>query len=141
MHLETYDYLTGKPIETIQDLDFGALIQTQHSTRPILFKAVSDGEPNVNGLKLYLESKETWKDTQFGYYTDSTFIPALEAGNARYSHFVETNDATYGFYDTSSNGVSVGWDQTSSDYVWLDAHVFYWTGTNQVNFRLFFDHS
>jgi hypothetical protein len=137
MHLETYDYLTGNLIETIQDLDFGALLQNQHGTRPILLKIISDGETSVSGLKLFLENKGTWKDTQFGYYSDSTFIPAIEAGNSRLTHFVETNDATY----TSPNGVTVDWDQTSSAYVWLDTHVLNWTGTNQVNFRLFYDHS
>jgi len=137
MHLETYDYLTGKLIETIQDLDFGALLQNQHGTRPILFKAVSDEETGVSGLKLFLESIGSWKDTLFGYYTDSTFIPAIESGNSRFSHFIETAGAIY----TSPNGVTVGWDQTSSAFVWLDTHVLSQIGTNQVNFRLFYNHS
>jgi len=66
VYFEIYDYISGEVIDQAVALDFGDLIQRQHCVKPIVLRALSDTE-TVSNLKIYLESKGIWKDTDFGY--------------------------------------------------------------------------
>jgi hypothetical protein len=137
MHFETYDYINGQPLGTFQQLDFGDLIQNQHCVKPVVFRAIPDQETNVSNLALYLENKGPWKDSNFGIYAASAFIPSIQAGSNVFNLMVEVPGAV----SDSSNGNSIEWDSTASNYIWLDAQIHNVTGFSQANFRLFFDHN
>lgn len=135
MYFEIYDYATGDVIDTADALDFGDLIQRQHCVKPIVLRAIS--EETVTNLKIYLESKGSWPETDFGYYKSQTFISNIESGSTELSnHFVEVPNATA----SSPNGISLDWHTGASDYLWIDAQVSDEAdGINEANFRIFYD--
>jgi hypothetical protein len=135
MHFETYDQITGQLLGTFQQLDFGDLIQNQHCLKPIILRAVVDQETGVGNLKLFLESKGSWQDSNFGYYNAPDFTSSIESGSNLFTSFIQVPGADA----SSSNYAPIGWDGTSSDYIWLDAQIHNVTGLTQANFRLFFD--
>jgi len=144
MHFETYDYVAGDPISQVLSLDFGDLIQSQHCSKPIVFRAMADTEVDTTNFTLFLQDKGLWKDSVFGYFTAHDFTSSIEAGSAPFSThtFVESPDAT------SLNGpygVPIPFSDGASDYIWLDVQVFQ-TGTAQSgtvypNYRIFYDAS
>ncbi len=136
MYFETYDYITGDLIEQVSALNFGDIIQNQHSVKPIVLRAFSN--ENITDFKVYLENKGTWKDTEFGYYISSAFESSIESGSNKLStHFTEVPDATA----SSPNGVSVNWDTTSSYYLWIDSQVTTRSGIDEPNFRFFYTYT
>jgi hypothetical protein len=137
MHFDFYDSASGKLIGTSAFFDFGNIIQGQHSQVPTVLRAMSDQEPNISNLKLYLTSKGLVQ-ADFRYYVNSLFQPNIESGASLFSNFVEVSDAS----STSPNDVPIGWDTTSSYYVWFDINTpSNKAGLNESEFRLFFDHS
>lgn len=136
MIFEIYDYINGEVIDTAEALNFGDLIQKQHCVKPIVLRALSDTE-TVSNLKIYLESKGSWEDTDFGYYKAAVFEPSIESGSTKLSnHFVEVPKATA----ASPNGVSLDWLSGVSDYLWIDAQVTEKAdGVGEANFRVFYD--
>lgn len=136
MYFEVYDYISGEVIDTADALNFGDLIQRQHCVKPIVLRAISDTE-TVSNLKIYLESKGSWSETEFGYYKAATFIPSIESGSAKLSnHFIEVPNATA----MSPNGIPLDWHSGVSDYLWIDAQVSEEAdGVNDANFRIFYD--
>jgi hypothetical protein len=138
MYLENYDYITGDLIGSFTTFDFGNLIQNQHCLKPLVFRLIPDQETSLNNIKIYLENKGTWKDTDFGYYIAQSFQPSIESGSSFFhDHFTEVPNAS----SASPNGVPIPWDSTTraSQYVWLDTQITAQTGLNDVNFRLFYD--
>lgn len=135
MYFELYDSITGDIIETVDNLNFGDIIQDQHCVKPLVFRAFSDIENSVSNLKLYLEDQGSI-DAEYGYYISSSFEPSIESGSNKLSnHFVEMPDAS----STSPNGISIGWDTTSSYWVWLDTQTPEKSGLSESNFRFFYD--
>jgi hypothetical protein len=138
MIFEVYDYISGKVIDQADALDFGDLIQRQHCVKPIVFRGLSDTETVTPGtLKIYLEDKGAWQDTDFGYYKSATFVPSIESGSPELSnHFEEVPNAT----PADPGGVSLDWHTDVSDYLWIDAQVTELAdGVNEANFRIFYD--
>jgi len=137
MYFNLYDYISGNLIASNNNIDFGKILQGQHCVHPIILKAFQDQETNVSNLKIYLENKGSWQSSDFGYYISPTFVSGLESGNM-VDHFTEVKDAS----SSSPNGISIGWDSTSSYYMWLDVNVSPdKRGINSANYRFFFDHS
>lgn len=141
MYLKQYDYITGNILNQINEFDFGDLSSKQHCLKPLIFKAFSETDETISGLKIYLENKGL-TGTQFGYYIDATFQSSIEAGSSKFSgndstsgHFIEMPGAD----STSPNGVSIGWDTTSSHYVWLDTQST-GQGSSDATFRLFYNY-
>ena len=135
MYFEIYDYISGELISQVSNLNFGDIIQNQHTVKPSVMRAFS--EENITEFKVYLENKGTWKDTEFGHHDSSTFEPSIESGSSKLSnHFIEVPDATA----TSPNGITVGWDTTASasNYLWIDSQIASRNGIDEANFRLFF---
>lgn len=140
MHVEEYDYQTGKVIGPTDQLDFGNAIQGQHCSRPIVLRAVKDSEMNVSNMSMYLIGSTTlWAGTQFGCYADASLITGIEAGSPQLSqHISVLSDASYG----TPGGFPVGWDGTTSKYVWLDMDVpVSISGSCDLTYRFIFDHS
>ena len=137
MIFEIYDSISGEVINQVTTLNFGDLIQRQHCVKPVVLRALSDTEVMVSNLKIYLENKGAWKDTDFGYYKSATFIPSIESGSTLLSnHFVEVPDAT----PSDSGGVYLDWHTNVSDYLWVDAQITELAdGVDEANFRLFYD--
>ena len=127
-YFEIYDYVTGNPLNQIEFFDFGDIIINQHCHKPVLFRLHSDSA-SIGDKKMFLENSGTI-DADYGYYTSNTFLSLLESGDSRFTHLVESPDATTG----SPHGVSIGWDGTRSDWVWLDTQVSE-TGVSSPNFR------
>ena len=135
MYFELYDSVSGDSIGVTELFNFGDVIQDHHCVRPLVFRAFSDVETSVSDLKVYLESKGSI-EADFGYYTSPTFEASIESGSTKLSnHFTEVPDAS----STSPNGVSIGWDTTSSDWVWVDTETPEKTGLSEPNFRFFYD--
>jgi len=135
MYFELYDSVSGDAIGVIDSFNFGDVIQKHHCIRPLVFRAFSDTENSISDLKVYLESKGAL-EADFGYHTSATFDPSIESGSTKLSnHFIEVPDAS----STSPNGVSIGWDTTSSDWVWLDTETPDKSGLSEPNFRFFYD--
>lgn len=135
MYFELYDSVSGDTIGRTLNLNFGDIIQDHHCVRPVVFKAFSDVENSVSNLKFYLEDTGA-VEAKFGYYTSPSFEPSIESGSDKLSnHFTEVPDAS----STSPNGVSIGGDATSSDYVWLDTETPEKSGLSEPNFRFFYD--
>lgn len=138
MYFKIYDYISGDVIDQASELNFGDIIQKQHCLKPVVVRAFSDIESTVSDLKIYLENKGRWKDTEYGYYLSSTFESSIESGSSKLSdHFVEVPNATV----LSLNGVPIGWDTTSSDFIWLDSQITESDGMSEANFRLFYDYT
>jgi len=136
MHFDFYDYITGNLIGTENYIDFGKILQSHHCIHPEVFKVVQDTETNISNLMMYLENKGTWTDIDYNYFINSTFIPEIQSGNLT-GTFIEVPDAS----STSPNGVSIGWDYTSSYFIWIDVNIPNVRGTNNANYRFFYDHS
>jgi len=135
MYFELYDSVSGDTIGRTLNLNFGDIIQNHHCVRPVVFRAFSDVENSVSDLKVYLEDKGTI-EAEFGYYTSPSFEPLIGSGSTKLSnHFTEVSDAS----STSPNGISIGWDTTSSDWVWLDTQTPEKSGLSEPNFRFFYD--
>jgi hypothetical protein len=135
MYFELYDSVSGDTIGRTLNLNFGDIIQNHHCVRPVVFRAFSDIENSVSDLKVYLEDKGTI-EAEFGYYTSPSFEPLIGSGSTKLSsHFVEVPDAS----STSPNGVFIGWDTTSSDWVWFDTQTPLKSGLSEPNFRFFYD--
>ena len=135
MHFETYDYINGDILDRIDVLDFGDILQNQHSIQPMVFRAFSDSTAITN-LEMYLEDKGSWSDSEFGYYISSSFVTSVESGSSVFSHFTLVPDATA---TTTPGNVPIGWDITSSFYVWLDAQIADQTGITNANYRFFYN--
>ena len=137
MIIEIYDYISGEVIDQATALDFGDLIQRQHSVKPIVLRLLSDTETTVSNLKIYLEDKGIWQDTDYGYYKSATFVPSIESGSTELSnHFTEVSNATA----ADPGGVSLDWLTDVSDYLWIDAQVTEQAdGVSDANFRIFYD--
>ncbi len=137
MIFEIYDSISGEIINQVSVLNFGDLIQKQHCVKPIVFRCLSDTEVTVSNLKVYLESKGAWKDTDFGYFISATFVPSIESGSSELSnHFTEVPNAT----PADPGGISLNWHTDVSDYLWIDAQVSELAdGVNDANFRVFYD--
>ena len=136
MIFEVYDYISGEVIDQADALDFGDLIQRQHCVKPVVLRALSETEA-VTNLQIFLESKGTWKDTDFGYFKSATFVPSIESGSSVLSnHFVEVPNAI----PSSPNGVSLDWHTNVSDYLWIDTQVSESAdGVDEANFRIFYN--
>jgi hypothetical protein len=133
MYFKIYDYISGDLINQVSTFDFGDIIQNQHTVKPIVIRAFSN--ENITNFKVYLEDKGTWKDTEYGYYVSSTFEPSIESGSTKLSnHFIEVPNATI----SSLNGITIGWDTTSSYYLWIDSQITDRSGIDAANFRFFY---
>jgi hypothetical protein len=133
MHFETYDYITGDLVSIIDSLnfnalDFGDIIQGQHCSKPAVIRAIADTETNITDFKIILD-KGLWKDSEFGYFSSSSFIPSIEAGSINFSIFNE-----------GSPGIPIPFTGNSSDYIWLDIQVFQ-IGTTEANYQVSFNFS
>jgi len=138
MYFKIYDYISGDLIDQVSVFDFGDIIQNQHTVKPIVIRAFSDIENTVTDLKIYLENKGLWKDTDYGYYTSSVFESSIESGSDKLSnHFTEVPNATA----LSPGGIPIGWDTISSDFLWIDAQVTLQSGIGEAKFRFFYDYS
>jgi hypothetical protein len=135
MHYDIYDPTTGELLGSLQQLDFGDMIQNQYCLNPLVIRAIPDQETNISNLVMYLENKGSWKDSIFEYYINPTFISSVQPGSNLFTPFIEVPNAVSG----SPNGVPIGWDTTASDYVWLGTQIHNVTGFSQANFRLFYD--
>lgn len=137
MYFETYDYITGDPIAQVAAVDFGDLLQNQHSVKPLVFRAFADSTENISSLKMYLESKGNWADSEFGFYNSQLFVASVESGSDVFSHFTAVPDAS----STSPDSSAIGWDTSSSYYVWLDTQITDRTGITSANYRFFYDYT
>jgi hypothetical protein len=92
-------------------------------------------ETTVSDMTCFLENKGGWTDAQFGFYSDSSFISAIESGsNYLSNHMTEVQDAS----SSSPGGFSID----SSAYVWLDVDIpLTQTGIADINYRLFFNYT
>lgn len=136
MHIESYDYISGKPLGSVEfnALDFGDIIQNQHCAKPVVIKVFSDST-NVTGAQLFLEDKGLSKNTEYGYLVSGSFIPSVEPGSSSFQgHFIEVPNAAYG----SQGGISIPWDGSTSSYIWLDANATDSSSMASANFRLFY---
>lgn len=136
MVFEIYDYIYGKVIDQVETLNFGGIIQRQHCVKPVVLRLINT-ENILSNIKIYLENKGGWEDTDFGYYKSQTFVPSIESGsNFLSNHFIEVPNATA----SSPNGVSLNWYTNVSDYLWIDAQVTELAnGVDKANFRIFYD--
>lgn len=138
MRIESFDYINGNSLgeASLNQINFGDLIQDQHCTKPLViqFKPDSTG---ISNLKLFLENKGEWKDTEYGYFIASDFTSNIQPGSNLFTHFTEVPDAS----KMDSYGVIIPWnsDKSCSDYVWLDADIKQKAGMVTANYRLFYD--
>ena len=138
MYYKTYDYITGDVIDRVEAFDFGDILQNQHSAQPLVFRAFSDDSTAVvTDLVMYLEDKGAWSDTQYGVYISQSFVPSIESGSDVFTPLILVPDATAG----SPGDMTVGWDTTSSYYVWLDAQASIHNGTSNANYRFFYNYT
>lgn len=138
MHIQSYDYITGRDIGRIETIDFGNIAQGQHCVKPTVLRLLPDTETSVSDIKLYLENKGTWKDSEFGYHTAHFFEPNIESGSTKMSlHMTEVPEAT----SSSPNSVPIGYNTTASDYIWIDVKIPLQTGSTEANYRVFFNYS
>lgn len=132
LELTSYDPETGEPIETTDELNFGILIQGQHSYRPVVLKVVSPD--TTSNLKLFLERKT--EDEEYAYYTNPTFIPFIKSGGPELqNHLIETPDASF----SSPNGISIPLTDKTSDFIWLDVYIPSDNRRISPNFRFIFE--
>jgi hypothetical protein len=138
VHFETYDFITGKPISQTVTLDFGDIIQGQHCSKPVVVRAMTDTETVTNAI-MYLQNKGLWKNSAFGYYLNSTFLPSIEAGSAALdsSHFIEVLDPVHA---TPGVGVPVPFSGNASEFIWFDIQVFQ-TGTTEATYQMVYNYT
>lgn len=140
MHIEEYDYQTGKVLGPQEQLDFGNIVQGQHCTRPIVLRAIKDKEINVSDVTMYLIGSTTvWTGAKFGCYSDSSLLTGVEAGSSKLSqHISVLSDAIRG----TPGGYPVDWDGTHTKYIWLDVQASNAvSGTCDLTYRFIYDHS
>jgi len=139
MKFELYSNSSGDYLNGVSSLSFGQVIQGQHCSTPILFRAHADIESSVSDMELYLESDGGWSTAEFGYYKSPSFESGIQAGSSSLSnHFVETPDATQG----SPNGITIDWTGSYSDYIWLDVEIpSDQTGNAEVTYRVIYNYS
>lgn len=138
MFIRTYNPTSGNTVDSsASDLDFDDVLQGQHNPSPLVLQTLSDTEVTITDLKMFLESKSGWENAEFGYYIDSSFISGIESGSTELSnHFIEAPNATA----ASPNGISVGFNDGASDYIWLDIDIpFSQTGVAEPNYRFTFN--
>lgn len=138
MFFKTYDYITGNVIDSsAREFNFGDVIQGQHS-QPVLFRGFLDTETTISDFSLYLTDNGGW-DAEFGYYKDSSFIPAIEAGSTKLSnHLTKVADATQG----SPGGITIDWTDGTSNYIWLDIDIgSTQTGSTEAEYRFIFNYT
>lgn len=135
MYFELYDNISGDLIGITDNFNFGDIIHNQHCVRPLVFRAFSDIENSINNFRLFLENKGSI-NAEYGYYISPIFEPFIKSGSNKLSnHFTEVPDAS----STSPGSVSIGWDTTSSYWVWLDSNISAGSGISEPNFRFFYD--
>lgn len=138
MHIETYNPVSGKSISNpATELDFGSVVQGQHTPRPAVIRLLPDNETTVSNLKLFLESKGGWGSAEFGYYSNPSFVAGIEPGGSELSnHLTEVPNAT----GSSSEGAPINVSGNISDFIWLDIDVPEpQTGIAEPNYRFTFD--
>lgn len=127
MHIESYDYISGQNLGAPESLSFGDIVQDQHSVKPLIIKFVADSKDStaITNVKLFLENKGQWVDAEYSYYHASIFT-RIESGSHLFTPFVNVP-------------VSLNWDGTSTDYLWLTAKIGKSEGLCELNFRLSYD--
>lgn len=121
MYLQTYDPVTGSVVsEQVSELSFGDVLQGRHCSDPVLIRTLPDTETSITNLSVFLENDGGWSSAEFGYYTNPSFVANVESGGSLMNnHFTISPDATSG----SPGGVTIGVNDSTSDYLWLDIDV------------------
>ena len=138
MRIESYDYISGQSLGNISlnQLNFGDIIQDQHCVKPMVIRMIEDSTSTISDMRFYLENKGPWTDTEYGCYVSADFTSNIQSGSSVFTHLTEVPGATA----TSDSSVHIDWhpDQSSSDYVWLDAEIKQKSGMATANYRLFY---
>ena len=147
MQFEFYDHITGNSLGFSTALNYSDLLQNRHCPKPSVLRGYSTSP--LTSFLLFLENKGVWKDSQFGFFTSSEFIPSIQAGSNKLSenvyslsppyyqlsgHLIEIPNATA----VSDGGALIPWGSGSySDYLWLDVQSPN-AGLIEANFRIFY---
>jgi hypothetical protein len=137
MLCNSFHYITGEKIATVNAFDFGKVIQGHHGNHPLVLQFEASTETTLSFIKIYLENIGVWPKTAFGYFISPTFISGIGSGSALLSNeFVEVPGATI----SSSNGVTLNCTSNKSEYIWIDVDIQQGIGISDVNFRIFYDY-
>lgn len=127
MRIESYDYINGQSLGQPDSLSFGDLIQNQHSIKPVVIRFFSDltDSTDISNVRLKLENKGAWSDTEYGFYQSPSFT-RIESGSSLFTHF-------------SDSTMNLTWDGSSTGFIWLDANIKQNTGISEAGFKLLYD--
>jgi hypothetical protein len=144
MKIGAYSPRTGSLLaEDITGINFGNVHKGRHGVLPVLIRPEIEAE-QISGLELYLQNNGGFNQTDYGYFTHSSFVLA-ESWDAYTSgdtgvyfisdHFVGTDPTGGTFLNVYGSGYA--------DYVWLDVNpsLIETGGTSSINYRFIFEYS
>ena len=109
MIIETYDPVSGKPVQRTPVISLNEALQGQH-TQPVVFRCLRDTESSLNAISVVL-SDGGFTDNIYGFFTNSTFISNVSSSIQTFTPMTISSPQTIPISDASG---------IASDYSWID---------------------
>jgi hypothetical protein len=143
MKIRAYSPKTGNLIaEDISGINFGNILQGEHSSSPVLIRPVLEDE-EADSLNLYLANNGGFSSTEYGYFVSDQFVPNVksyqgtpEEGYVYISDHFNNPSTVSDALEVNLDGEGVG------DYVWFDVQpgAIESGSTNSLVYRFLFEY-
>jgi hypothetical protein len=121
MKIRAYSPKTGNLIaEDITGINFGNILQGEHSSIPVLIRPVLEDE-EAYSLNLYLANNGGFSNTEYGYLVSDQFVPGVESfDDVSDGGFIYISDHFQNPSETS-DAIEIAVDDAGvGEYIWLD---------------------
>lgn len=143
MKIRAYSPKTGNIIaEDISGINFGNILQGEHSSSPVLIRPVLDEEQAVS-LTLYLANNGGFSNTEYGYFTSDQFVPNVKSYNGFTDEGYTYISDHFQNPSSVSDAIEVGIDGNGvGDYLWFDVQpgAIESGSTNSLVYRFLFEY-
>lgn len=122
MEIKAYNPKNGDLLANdISGIDFGEIIQGEHSSVPVLIRPIMSDD-NVSNIRLLLASNGGFDDAHYGYLLSDQFTPDVESYNGDVKDGVHYISDHFENPSTAvSDAIQVGLDSEGvGDFIWLD---------------------
>ena len=121
MKISAYSPKTGNLLaEDISGINFGNVLQGEHSSMPVLIRPVLE-EEEATSLSLYLANNGGFSNTEYGYFVSDQFVPGVksyEGATGVGSVFISDH---FNNPSASSDSIEIGLNEEGvGDYIWFD---------------------
>lgn len=121
MKIRAYSPKTGNLIaEDITGINFGNILQGEHSSMPVLIRPVLEDE-DASSLSLYLENNGGFNNTSYGYLVSEEFIPNVKSFKGSVEPGYNYISDHFSNPSTVSDSIEIGISNEGvGDFIWLD---------------------